>query len=110
MTDEQRDAEREALDALLASNGWRVMLTYIDRNWGPAAYRLRCQMALRKIPMSAGNVAAMTELTISEMEAVASAMELLQQWPVQRLKQLSAEKPAPARRRRPPSRGATPNE
>lgn len=107
-SNEARDSEREALDALLSSPGWRIVRAYIERNWGPKAYRFRCQQQIGKVALSA-DMDITTQHTIAQVEAVTSAMELLEMWPAHRLKQLMVEKAKPARRR-PPSRGAVPNE
>lgn len=102
-----KDAEREALEALLVSAGWRHVLAYIDRNWGAVAYRERCRAGLRNLPVTATRD--LIDLPIQQVEAVTSAMELLQQYPENRVKALANLKKQHSPRRR-PGRGATPND
>lgn len=102
-----RDAEREALEALIVSPGWRLVAGYIDRNWGAVAYRERCRAGLRSLPPTASRE--LIDLPIQQVEAVTSAMELLQGFPAARIKALAQIKKSRAPIRR-PGRGATPND
>lgn len=114
MDEQQRDDEREALDALLHSAGWALVKGYIERNWGPKAYRERCRHELKQVARSA-NPEILADLSIQQVEAVTTAMELLEAWPRDRAATLEQqrkdqERIAAHRLRRRFRRGATPND
>lgn len=106
---EARDEEREALEALLVSPGWRLIREYIDKNWGPRAYRERCRREVTALP-KVGEMEALAQLSVLQVEAVTAAMELLERWPVERAKTLAVKKDQKTRGRGIFGRGATPNE
>lgn len=110
VSDQARDDEREALEAFVLSKGWSIILAYLDRNWGPRAYRERSRRRLHDLPPTA-DMEQVAQLSMLQIEAVTDAMEALARFPTDRIKVLkkAAEQPN-ARRRRPHGRGATPNE
>jgi hypothetical protein len=88
--EQDKQDELEALDALVHSGGWAHVLAYLERNWGPTAYRQRCLAEIKRTSTLPSEMEVQAQLSILQVEAVTQAMELLRAWPSDRVKQLHA--------------------
>lgn len=77
--------ERDALKALIESDGWARFLKEIEATWGDAACMAHIDRALAAIPR--GDQDAVTD-TVQQIRAAARAVQQVAQWPVLRLEQL----------------------
>lgn len=78
---QQTDAEREALETLLASDGWRYLVAHAQREYGAEQYRRRVQVALQA-PSMQGHA------EVLKVEASAEAVGMLLRWPQERVEAL----------------------
>lgn len=87
MSEPSQTDERDALKALIASEGWQQFCAYIDRNWGDAACFQRIERAL-------GDSADpdLASMTTQQIRTTAKAVREMVQWPTQRVQQLAGEK------------------
>lgn len=87
MTEQPNTDERDALKALLVSDGWRVFCQYIDQNWGDAACFKRIDAALDdKANAEEASYAA------QQIRLTAKAVRSMIEWPTQRVQQLTGAK------------------
>lgn len=97
MERETAQKELEELEALVASEGWRLFSEHCQADWGPAAYRRAVQAALGLVP-SSQRANEEANRTVLQIEASAREVEKIVGWPASRIRELRAklEQPAPA--------------
>jgi hypothetical protein len=110
-----RTQEREALDALLRSEGWQIFTEHVRDEWGPLAFRRRMNLAIYPHARTTDGQQAAT-MNAMEVETATRQIEVLISWVATRITQLEAgeetpqpdkgerrqiERPAPREVRRP---------
>lgn len=93
--EEVSNGELVALRDLVQSHGWQILKAHLEREWGPAGYGWRMQMALGQIPQGperAYEVARVAE----QVNATAGAMNELVAWPGERIQELQTPKSSKA--------------
>lgn len=81
-----RDAEREALEALLLSEGWRAYVAAMQTQWSPASYEKAIRDAMKTAEPG-------TDITpiVGQINATYSGMRQMLNWPQERLRVLKGE-------------------
>ncbi len=90
---EEHDSEVDALSALLASDGWALLMAHVEKEWGPAAYAKKIDNAIA----TARTNGVPAEQDIGELGAAARHVRLMVQWPQEQVQKLTAKKPAGTR-------------
>lgn len=98
----QLEAEREALDALVRSEGWALLLARFTAQWGDTAVVEQLRRALLVVPR--GDEAAERSTTAQVLAAQKQLRELLS-WPALRVKELEGLKVEVEKGRRAPAHG-----
>lgn len=98
----QLEAEREALDALVRSDGWTLLVARFNAQWGDSAVVEQLRRALAAVPR--GDEAAERSTTAQVLAAQKQLRELLS-WPVSRVKELEALSVEAEKGRRAPAHG-----
>lgn len=83
MADHEID-EREALTALLESDGWALLMRQLDQQYGAEAYARQIDGAIVEARKSGSSA----EQDIGELGAACRAVRLFAQWPAKRLADL----------------------
>jgi hypothetical protein len=79
-------AEREALRALLDSEGWTILETHLESQYGPVAYATQIDALIAKARQADRSA----EQDIGELGAAVRHVNLMRRWPKDRLEQLKA--------------------
>lgn len=82
--------EPDALQALLASDGWQLFQAFLEQEWGATAYARKIDHAITAAKQARDSA----EGDICELGAACRAVRLAAQWPTQRLAALQGAKPA----------------
>ena len=83
--------ELDALDALLASEGWRLLEAWIDQEWGAVGFASKVSKTLGDPQMNpALAVAQLQQATVAQQ-----AVTGIRQWPAQRIQQLKRQQVLP---------------
>lgn len=82
--------EREALTALLESDGWALFVQAVEATHGDAASVRRIDTALQAVDR--GDAAAIQD-TVQQIRARARAVQAMMRWPQERLAHLKGGKP-----------------
>jgi len=91
-----KDTEVEDLHALVASPGWQRFAAFCHQQWGAEGYRQHSRKIMGTLGVDNANAASVSQQMI-QLEAVATQIENLVRWPVERIKKLEgrAEQPTP---------------
>jgi aminopeptidase N len=98
----QLEAEREALDALVRSDGWAFLLARFNAQWGDTAVVEQLRRALAAVPR--GDEAAERSTTAQVLAAQKQLRELLS-WPLGRIKEIEHIRLEAEKGRRAPAHG-----
>lgn len=90
-TDEQDASERDALKALIESDGWRLFERLVDAEWNAEATLARQDEALKAIQR--GDVEGISD-TVQQIQAARKAVRAVMEKPRRRIEQLQPEKQA----------------
>lgn len=75
--------ELEALQALTESEGWRLLMAWYDKEWGPSAFAAKVSRAI------GGNLPEVDAVrTLQQTTVARAAVEGMKDWPDRRLSEL----------------------
>lgn len=83
--------EKEALTALLASDGWKVYQAAMAQQWGPSAQLQQIDLALKALPPGDQDA---VNMTVQQIRSASNAIMAGLRWPAVRLEQLKAQRQA----------------
>lgn len=86
---ERDGGELAALRDLQQSEGWKLLLGYLEREWGPAGYGWRMQKALSEIPRNGERAYEIARIA-EQIDATSEAVNQITSWPQERIQQLAA--------------------
>lgn len=81
--------ELDALQALLESEGWRLLTAFYEKEWGTAAFGAKVSAAVDRV---SNTTEAMLAAQLVQQTTVAlKAVQGLKEWPAQRIQQLKRQ-------------------
>lgn len=83
--------EREALTALLESDGWTLLKARLEQEWGAEAYARQIDQAIASAKANRDTA----EGEISELGAACRAVRVFMQWPEKRVRELKGQQDKP---------------
>lgn len=78
--------EQTALEGLLSHPGWHLFRAHVRQQWGPEGYARRLKAAVTTAVANKGSV----EAAVTAIDLASNEVDLIQAWPLTRLKQIEA--------------------